>query len=133
MTFTYDDPNSSDLESVRYKIGDTDSDNPQLTDEEIEYELAEANSSILLAAARCASALAARYARKVTKKIGDRSINYSDLAAQYRSLAADLESQHQQGAYSGYSVPDIGKVADVENYPVTFEPSDVGQPAWGEE
>ena len=129
MSFTYDNPTGSELEAVRLKIGDTDSDFQQLSDEEIEYELTEANGSILLASSRCASSLAAKYSRKVTKKIGGMSINYSDLAEQYRKLAADLLEQYNSIGYA-VTVPEVGKVADAANYPKEFEHTDLAAPEW---
>jgi hypothetical protein len=120
MTFTYDDPSSSDLEAVRFRIADTDSDRPLLTDEEIEYELAEADDDVLLAALGCAEALIARGSHKVTKKIGQMSINYSDLVAQYTALAASLQSKIGRSD-TDLAVPASGKVADAQNYPAELE------------
>lgn len=129
MTFSYDDPSASNLEAVRFRIADTDSDRPLLTDEEIEYELAEAGDDVLQAALSCAEALAARGSHKVTKKIGAMTINYSDLTAQYACLVEVLREKIQRGDMA-FSAPEIGKVADAENYPVEFEPTDIGGPDW---
>lgn len=120
MTFTYDDPSSSDLEAVRYRIADTDSDRPLLKDEEIEYELAEADDDVLLAALGCAEALIARGSHKVTKKIGQMTINYSDLVTQYTALAASLQSKIGRSDMD-LAVPASGKVADSQNCPAELE------------
>jgi len=131
MTFTYSDPSDSDLEAVRFRIADTDSDRPLLTDEEIEYELAEANDDVLLAALGCAEALVARGSHKVTKKIGAMSINYSDLTAQYSALAASLEAKINRTDLS-YTVPTVGAIADKAQYPDVLEPTDVLALEWEE-
>jgi hypothetical protein len=122
MTFTYSDPSDSDLEAVRFRIADTDSDRPLLTDEEIEYELAEAGDDVLLASLGCAEALIAKGSHKVTKKIGQMSINYSDLVGQYTALAASLQSKIGREDMT-FSVPEAGKVADALNYPDALDTS----------
>ena len=117
------------LEAVRFRIGDTDEQltDRQLTDRQIEYELELASDDVLLAAWRCAMRLVAKYSVRVTKKVGDLSINYSDLASQYRSLASDLWEEHMM---SGIVIPAVGQIA--ETYPASFETSDVGGSAWGD-
>jgi hypothetical protein len=128
MTFTYTGPITA-AEKVRYHIQDTDSDRPLLTDAEIAYELVEAGNDILQAALACAETLVARGAHKVTKKIGDRQINYGDLTAQYQALAETLRGRIQRGDNS-YTMPDAGAVADSANYPKEFEPTDIAGPGW---
>jgi hypothetical protein len=129
MTFTYSDPNDSDLEAVRYRIQDTDSDRPLLTDEEIEYELAEASDDVLLASLGCAEALVARGSHKVTKKIGAMTINYSDLVAQYTSLVSSLQSKIGREDLD-FSPPVAGKVADAQNYPDALDTSVIEDLDW---
>ncbi len=131
MTWTYSgDPSESGLDAVRYRIQDTDEDRPLLEDEEIEYELIEANNDVLQAALSCAEALIARGSHMVTKKIsGEITINYSDLTGQYERLVESLRAKIQRGDYA-FTMPTIGKVADTEHYPREFEPSDVTRPGW---
>jgi len=129
MTFYYEDPSGSDLEAVRFRLQDTDEDRPLLTDEEIEFELAEASDDVLAATLACAEALVARGSHKVTKKIGDRQIDYSNLISQYQSLANTLRDKIQRGDF-GYTIPEAGKVADTENYPIAFEPTDIAPQDW---
>jgi hypothetical protein len=126
--FTYSGPNSN-AEKVRYHIQDTDSGRPLLTDAEIAYELVLAGNDILQAALACAETLVARGAHKVTKKNKDRSINYSDLTAQYTKLVEILQAKVQRGDNS-YTMPTIGKVADSENYPSAFNPTDLANQDW---
>lgn len=131
MTFTYDGPNDSDLEAVRFRIADTDSDRPLLTDEEIEFELAEASDDILQAALSCAEALVARGSHKVTKKIGQMSVNYADLTAQYASLVTVLQAKIARGDMT-FALPASGNVADVAGYPKEFAITELAAPTWEE-
>ena len=132
MTFVYDDPNNSHTEAVRFLIQDVDDTRQLLQDEEIEYLLSEADDDVLAASLACAEALLAKGAHRVTKKIGDRSINYSDLTGQYEKLVAVLQAKIRRGDYS-YTVPIIGTVADATNYPPEFDPTDIAGPDWSAE
>lgn len=131
MTFTYDNPNDSDLEAVRFRLQDIDEDKPLLTDEEIEFELAEVDDNILLATLACAEVLVARGAHKVTKKIGQMTINYSDLTDHYIALVGILHAKIQRGDNS-FIIPTAGKVADVTGYPKEFETTVLAWPDWEE-
>lgn len=133
MTFTYDDPNNSDLEAVRFRIQDIDEDRPLLTDEEIEYELSEADDDVLQAALSCAEVLVARGSHKVTKKINGRQINYSDLTAQYQALVATLQAKINRADLGDYTLPSAG--ADISDrqtadssYPIELEHTDLDRP-----
>ena len=85
-------PSASDLDYVRFLIGDTDTTSEQLSDDEINA-LVTMYGSAINAASYAADSLYAKYARKVNKKIGDLSIDYSDLAKHYKDLATTLRRQ----------------------------------------
>jgi hypothetical protein len=109
------------INNVRRAIQDKNPDRPLLSDEEIYDELIAASGDTLAASLACAEALVARGAHKVTKKIGDRQINYSDLLGHYQALVEVLQAKIQQrdfshGTYRG------GKVED--KYPIKFLYSD---------
>lgn len=112
-TSTYSgDPTISPKDAVRYWLNDTDSANWQLSDQEIGYTLSLYPNPIR-AAAQCATALSAKYARRVSKRVGDLSISYSDIAKQYQSLAASLEVSANTGVTpyaGGISVSDRATV-----------------------
>lgn len=86
------DPTNSDRDAVRFWIDDTDVDNAQIMDAEVDYTLT-LFPNALLAAANCARKLAGKYARKVNKRVGDLSINYSDISKKYEDLADSLQAQ----------------------------------------
>ena len=134
MTWTYSgDPAASGTDAVRYKIQDTDEDRPLLLDEEIEYELGEADDDVLAAALSCAEVLVARGAHKVTKKINNRQINYSDLTGQYERLVAALQAKIARADAGSYTLPSAAAdIADRQTadagYPVEFEHTDLDRP-----
>jgi len=90
-------PASSPKDEVRFLIGDTNSSDPQLQDGEISYTIGlvygsspvPANGNYV-PAIYCADALIAKYARAVSKSVGDLHVTYSDRLKQYQELAARL-------------------------------------------
>lgn len=78
MAHTYSgDPTASNTEQVRFQIGDTDSDDWQLTDEEIQYQLVQGGvtlplplSNTIMVSVKLCRRLAAKYARRVSQMIG---------------------------------------------------------------
>ena len=99
MTWTYTDPSASDKDAVRFLVGDTDTTDQQVTDEEIAYALA-AEGSVNQAAASIARSIAAKYARKVDKSVGDLKYSYSQRQKAYLDMADRLE---KDAAISGAS------------------------------
>jgi hypothetical protein len=94
MTWTYTstDPSGTTRDQVRTYIGDTDSTDPLLTDEQIAFALSEAGT-VKASSALAADWIAASFARKADKSMGDLSITYSQMAAQYTALANRLRSE----------------------------------------
>ena len=92
MTWTYSSPASGDRDKVRTYIGDTDTNDQLLSDEQITYALEE-EASIRAAAALAAEWIAALFSRKADKSVGDLSIAYTRRAEQYMALAARLRSR----------------------------------------
>lgn len=93
MTWTYVDPTSSLRDEVRFRLGDTDPDDPQLTDAEIGFLLTENGDDTWAAAAAGADQRAAHFARRATdEQLGRRREIYGDRAKAYRELAQRLRS-----------------------------------------
>ena len=108
MSWSYDptdlDNNTSSgrLNTVRLLVGDTDTLDQQVQNEEITFGLSENGDSTYFAGAWIARAIASKYSRKVNTSLdGALSADYSDLAKQYMQLADNLE---YQGKTSGASV-----------------------------
>ena len=94
MSWSYSgNPALSTLDKVRWLVGDTDTTDQQLSNEEINAALADASDNPYAAAVICTRALISRYSRLVTKSVGDLSISYGDMAKNYRSLLGDLNQQ----------------------------------------
>jgi hypothetical protein len=131
MTFSYSgDPDSSSLDYVRDQIGDTDEDDPILTDEEINKAISD-NSVLLLASANCARKIGARFSRKVTKNIsGVMSINYSDLAKQFFALADQLKKQAKMDVRFQGTAPAVERVTDTLVFPERLETGEEKLPGW---
>jgi len=114
MTWTYDPSISTDRDKVRLLIGDTDTSDQQLSDEEIAYLLT-ANGSVGLAGAEACEALAAKYARQVDTKNGVLSVAASQRYKAYvdkaRSLR-ELETRYCEVFAGGLSIDAKDSLAD---------------------
>ena len=108
MAWTYSDPSTSDRDAVRFLVGDTDTTDQRVTDEEIAFALSQASDDVYLAAAICARALAGKYANLVDTKFESVSSNYSDLRDNYTRLATQLERQSKKFAANGLGIPAAG-------------------------
>ena len=94
MTWTYDVTTlSTDTTAqVRFLVGDTDSSDQLITDEEVDYAITEEGST-RSAAAMVADALAAEFARKADKQVGQLRIDLSQKAEAYAALAIRLRAR----------------------------------------
>lgn len=97
MTWTYTgDPNDSARDAIRFLVGDTDSTDQLITDEEIAWVNSEVSGSatatthLYRAAARTAHAIAAKFTRLADQQIGDLRVTMSQKAAAARALAESL-------------------------------------------
>ena len=99
MSFTYNIAVSTDIDKVRFNIGDTNSSDYQLEDEEITYLLT--LGSVTHASIQACYMIAARYASKVDEGLSDHSKTYSQLQTHYTQLARRLsQSQSMNIAFS---------------------------------
>lgn len=114
MSFSYDPAQTESKDTVRFLIGDTESDSVLLHDEEIAKLLA-GDANVYHAAASCAEALAARYARKVNISVDGLSTSWSDLSRQFMELAGRLRRQARDGGGVGnIGDPTVGGVSIAE-------------------
>lgn len=111
MAWTYDETNlvtttaAGRLNVVRLLIGDTDTNDQLIKNEEITFALAQANDNVYFAASWSARTISAQFARRVTTKMdGALSANYSDLAKQYKALSDDLREQGQKYSMTSASL-----------------------------
>lgn len=103
MTWTYSgNPSSSTRDEVRFLVGDTDTTDQLVSDEEIAYSVAE-QPTTMLAAALVAQSIASKFARKADKSVGDLSIAYSQQAKAYQDLEKRLrETAARRGSAAPY-------------------------------
>ena len=102
---------SGRLNTVRLLVGDTETLDQQVQNEEIMFALSENGDNIYYAAAWSARNIASKYSRKVNTSLdGALKADYSDLAKQYKVLADDLEYQGKtSGAVIGVLAGGITK------------------------
>jgi len=90
------------LNVVRLLVGDTNTEDQQVENEEVTFSLAENGDNVYYSSAWAARAIASKYSRQVTTELsGALKAHYSDLAKQYKTLADSLE---YQGKTSGAAV-----------------------------
>ena len=93
---------SGRLNTVRLLVGDTDTTDQQVQNEEVTFSLTENGNNVYYSGAWVARAIASKYSRKVNTELsGALKADYSDLITHYNSLADNLE---YQGKTSGASV-----------------------------
>jgi len=93
---------SGRLNTVRLLVGDTDTTEQQVQNEEVTFSLTENGNNVYYSGAWIARAIASKYSRKVNTELsGALKADYSDLVTHYNSLADNLE---YQGKTSGASV-----------------------------
>lgn len=96
MVWTYSgDPSSTDRDKVRFMIGDTDSQDPLLSDEEIMY-LLDTKQSVQKAAQEACRAIIAKFAREVSYSLGPEKVEASDRLAHYKELLNELKAQSME-------------------------------------
>ena len=117
MAWSYDpsnlttDTTSGRLNTVRLLLGDTETLDQQVQDEEVIFALGQSNNNIYYAAAWLARTIASQYSRKVNTSLdGALSADYSDLQKHYTALAENLEYQGKKaGAALGVVAGGITK------------------------
>lgn len=134
-TYTNGDPAASNLNQVRFQIGDTLVNDQQLSDEEINYQLAQAGitgssatlSNTILVSVKCCRRLAALYSRQVRKQVGKFRLEAETKYQHYMDLAKVL--MQESGSWTPYaggiSVSDKENNADDTDWAKPFFSRDV--------
>jgi len=112
--WTYADPALDAIQAVRFYVGDTDYSDQLLSDQEIEFALSIRSDNALRAAIVCSGALAARFARESSYRIGQVSETFKQKSEAYERRESDLRNML---ALSGGDGPYAGgiSVSDVSN------------------
>lgn len=99
MAWTYSgDPATSNRDAVRFHMQDTDIDRPLLSDEEVDYLIAQwyvSYGSLILVAAVGCEIVAGKYAGQVTVSADGVSVSVGELQGKYDTLAASLRDQYK--------------------------------------
>lgn len=101
---------SKRINNVRFLIGDTDSSDFDISNDNIDFALAQANDDVYIAGAICARALAAKYSVDVDTKFETVSSNFSQLSKNYYELAKRLEQQAKKYGSVGLGIPLAGGI-----------------------
>jgi hypothetical protein len=117
MAFTYDETNLNTstaigrLNAVRLLVGDTDTSDQQVQNEEIYFALAQSGDNVYSAASWICSTIAAKYSRLVDTDLdGQLAEKYSQLQTHYKGLASDLEFKSTKvGASLGFVAGGLSK------------------------
>ena len=100
MTWTYTDP-STPKDEVRWLVGDTDTADQQISDEEINHVLTihptTAGAFNYIAAATVADAIASKYARKRQRQLGSLSSSDQQMFDHYLTKADELREMAATG------------------------------------
>ena len=103
MTWSYDNTAlaTSDKDAVRLIIGDTDTSDQLLQYEEISYYVT-LHGTVIRAASESARAVAAKYARLMSRSIGGLQADFSAKYRQYLELADNLDRNEQVSPVSPF-------------------------------
>lgn len=121
MTWSYDTALSTDKDKVRLLIGDTDTNNQLLSDEEISYFLTD--STVNRAALTACESLSAKFAKYTDESMSGDSKSYSQLHDHYASLAEIIKKKMLLNItpyFGGVYVSDIDSIesnSDLKEFP----------------
>lgn len=102
MAWTYVGPADSEKDAVRFLLGDTDSDDQLIQDEEIIF-LLEERQDRYHAAADAAEQIAGRFSREVNQSADGLSWSGSSLQQQFFDLAEKLRKMGRRARRSGFA------------------------------
>lgn len=95
MTWSYSgNPSSSSTDAVRFLVGDTDTNDQLISNEEISYLITE-HGSVNRSASEAARAIAAKFARNMNRSIGGLQADFAAKYRQYLELADNLLTKEE--------------------------------------
>lgn len=120
MAFNYSgDPSESKLDECRFLLGDTDSSEPILQDEEIEYLISKAGSNLDALYYELFSRAANKFARQIRRSLGPQSEDPTSRLEYFKEKANEYKHKMTAGNLSlpSYSHPKIFNVGMHSNPP----------------
>jgi hypothetical protein len=128
VTWTYSgNPANSQLDEVRFLVGDTDEADPLASDEEINYALATwlpIYGTKHYVASVVAEQIAGKFARETSYSADGVSVNLSELQQKFMQRAVQLRAQHHSLLVGGS--PDVGGISPYEHLEPDIKPLDFG-------
>jgi hypothetical protein len=116
MAFTYDptalttSTEAGRRNIVRFLVGDTDSTDQQMDDDEVLFALGQNSDNVNYAASYLCRALASKYSRKIDVQLSEvLQAKYSSLQSHYLSLADTLEAEAKKQSGLGFSAGGISR------------------------
>ena len=116
MSWSYDKTDlnttstSGRLNVVRFLVGDTDSSDPQIENEEVIFGLGQNNNNIYTTAAWVCRTIASKYSRQVNLSLDDQiEAEYGELHKHYLRLADMLEYQGLKNVNLGVKAGGLSK------------------------
>jgi hypothetical protein len=130
VTFNYSgDPSGSDVDAVRYLIGDTAETGHLVEDEEIQYAIDrwyDVYGTLEWVAASVLDTLAAKYAREAGSISADGvSVSLAGLSEQFAAQAAKLRDQHKSSFVGAQA--DVGGISPYEGLTPGVKPFAFGK------
>jgi len=108
MSWSYSwNPASSERDTVRFLVGDTDTNDQKVANEEITYALS-VWSTVELAAALVLYSLAAKFSSSVSTSFGGVSTSCSDVAKAYAERASALDPMGLVTSRGSHVLPSFG-------------------------
>lgn len=124
MTFTYGgDPSNSTLEAIRFYSQDTNADDAFLSDEEINYIVAQwgaVTDNPMYLAAACCETISAKFARELSYSADGVSVAANELQDKFTRLAESLRDQYK--SLDVGDGPDVGGILVGERYDSSIKP-----------
>jgi|TARA_R100000655_G_scaffold1922_3_gene7232 hypothetical protein len=136
MAWSYSgDPDSSALDAIRFLIGDTDTNDQLLANEEITWTNSQVTGSttstdaLYTVAYRCMVTIASKFSRLADQSIGDMKVDMSQKAEGARLQAKELKALAQ--SEGGTPTPYAGGIT-VTDKDIDRENSDLVQPSFSQ-
>lgn len=93
MEWSYSgDPAQSELDRVRFEVGDTDESEKLLSDSEVRFAI-DTESNLLAAAAKCCEVIARKFSREANIRLGPQYIYLGERSAAFAARAKELRAK----------------------------------------
>jgi hypothetical protein len=128
LTWTYSgDPTTTSKDEVRFLVGDTDTEDPLVSDEEIQYTISTwypVYGTYFYVASVVAESIAGKLARETSYSADGVSIDLGSLQQKFSERAAQLRQAHHSLLVGG--TPDVGGISPYEQLDYLTKPLDFG-------